>query len=333
MKVTALVFSAMVASGAAFGIEEDKDFPAFQKFMQTYNRVYATQSETQGRFLIFKDNLRLIEERNNDGGMDVHGINHFTDIHPAEFRAKYLGTHINVDANKEKYLKTFNETELVTAPTAIDWRTKGAITPVKNQGQCGSCWAFSTTEQVESDTFLATGKLNVLSPQQIVSCDTVDGGCNGGNPINGYAYVNGAKGLESNANYPYTSGTTQTDGTCSFDAADVVKNTSPTSYSLISSKASQEQNMYTQILSSPMSVCVDATIWQTYQSGIITAADNCGTSIDHAVQAVGIQGGSTPAWIVRNSWTDSWGLEGYILVATGANNCGITAEATITNPN
>merc|ERR1711964_839780 len=125
-------------------------------------------------------------------------------------------------------------------------------TAVKNQGQCGSCWAFSTTEQIESDTFLSTGTLYTLAPQQIVSCDTVDLGCNGGNPINAYSYVSGAGGLEYSNDYPYTSGTTQQDGTCSFDSADIAKDTKPTGYKLISSEASQESNMYTQIMTSPM---------------------------------------------------------------------------------
>merc|ERR1711964_573794 len=113
-------------------------------------------------------------------------------------------------------------------------------TAVKNQGQCGSCWAFSTTEQLESDTFLSTGKLVTLAPQQIVSCDTVDLGCNGGNPINAYSYVAGVGGMEYSTDYPYTSGTTQEDGTCNFNSGDIAPNTAPTSYTMIASKASQE---------------------------------------------------------------------------------------------
>lgn len=328
-----LVAASTLAVASATAMEADPDFLAFSSFMEKYNRHYSSQAEVAGRFQIFKDNLRLIEERNNDGGMDQHAVNQFADIHPNEFAAKYLGTRLlgrNLAENQIEY----NETQLVAAPKTIDWRAKGAVTPVKNQGQCGSCWAFSTTEQIESDTFLATGKLDVLSPQQIVSCDTVDGGCNGGNPINGYSYVYSAGGIEFDKDYPYTSGTTQADGTCTFNAKFIAANTKPTTYGLVSQSASQESNMYTQILDTPMSVLVQATTWQTYSGGIITSKDGCGTNIDHAVQAVGIgQSGGVTYWIVRNSWSATWGEDGYVYVQTGSNVCGITSQATITNPN
>lgn len=330
MKFTILAAAfAAVAHGA--NIEQDPEFPKFMAFVAKYKKSYNNQAEVEGRFNIFKDNLKLIEARNNDGGKDVHGVNQFADIHPNEFKNMYHGAHLS-GINDPSLVKSFNNTASAK-PVNIDWRLKGAITPVKNQGQCGSCWAFSTTEQIESDVFLKTGKLNVLAPQQIVSCDTVDAGCNGGNPINAYSYVQKAGGLEYLSDYPYTSGTSQTNGVCDFTSSDVAANTAPTGYTIISQSASQEANMYLQIQSSPMSVCVDATLWQTYQSGIITAADNCGTSIDHAVQAVGIGGANTdtPYWIVRNSWTDTWGEDGYVYVATGSNNCGITAEATVTS--
>eukprot|EP00591_Stephanopyxis_turris_P009946 CAMPEP_0195507252 /NCGR_PEP_ID=MMETSP0794_2-20130614/734_1 /TAXON_ID=515487 /ORGANISM="Stephanopyxis turris, Strain CCMP 815" /LENGTH=329 /DNA_ID=CAMNT_0040633871 /DNA_START=91 /DNA_END=1080 /DNA_ORIENTATION=- len=329
MKFTLVLATAAVASG--FGIEKDADYAQFQEFVETYGKTYNNQAEVEGRFNIFKQNLALIKERNSDGGKDVHAVNKFADIHPDEFKKMYHGARLS-GVDDPSLVKQFNTT---AKPANIDWRLKGAVTAVKNQGQCGSCWAFSTTEQIESDTFLATGVLNTLAPQQIVSCDTVDDGCNGGNPINAYSYVKGAGGVEFLKNYPYTSGTTQTAGACDFDKADVAKNTKPTGYNIISQSASQEVNMYSQIQESPMSVCVDATLWQTYSSGIITAADNCGTSIDHAVQAVGIGGADTdtPYWIVRNSWAADWGEDGYVYVATGSNNCGITAEATITDPN
>lgn len=328
MKLTLFFAGAAVASGLA--IEKDADFAAFQRFTQKYGKVYNNQAEVEGRFNIFKANLQLIKERNNDGGMDVHGVNQFADIHPQEFKSMYHGAYLS-GVNDADLVKSFNESS--SKLKNVDWRLKGAVTPVKNQGQCGSCWAFSTTEQIESDTFLKTGVLPVLSPQQIVSCDTVDAGCNGGNPINAYHYVQGAGGIEYIKDYAYTSGTTQTNGVCDFQKSNVAPNTAPVSYSIISQSASQEKNMYAQIQESPMSVCVDATLWQTYQSGIITAADNCGTSIDHAVQAVGVGGvdTDTPYWIVRNSWTSSWGQEGYVYVATGSNVCGITAEATVTS--
>ena len=171
----------------------------------------------------------------------------------------------------------------------MDWRGDSshatAVTAVKNQGQCGSCWAFSATEEIESCTKLGGGDLPVLAPQQITSCDTVDAGCNGGNTNTAYQYVISAGGMEAETSYPYTSGTTEQSGTCTFNAADIT--TKITGFSYVSEEASQEGKMLTQVASSPISVCVDATIWQTYTSGIITAASNCGTALDHCVQVAG----------------------------------------------
>jgi len=340
MKVFALL--SVIASAYAMDMDADPTFPLFQKFMQKYNRRYNTQSEVAGRFSIFKSNLKLIKKRNSDGGLDKHGINQFTDIHPNEFKSTYLGL---LPLHKDKFVMNnhvetvFNETELYLAETgsikSINWVTEGATTPVKNQGQCGSCWSFSATEQVESATFLATGKLPMLAEQTLVSCDTVDAGCNGGNPINAWGQMNGWGGDEFNVDYPYTSGTTQADGTCKgINKKDIATHTQPNSYSMIASAASDESAMAVQIQKSPMSVCVDAAnLWQTYTGGLVTASDGCGTSIDHAVQAVGINtdtfnGEKKTYWIVRNSWTSSWGEQGYIYVEYGQNNCGITSQAT-----
>jgi len=177
----------------------------------------------------------------------------------------------------------------------------------------GSCWSFSATEQVESTVFLNTGVLPFLAEQTLVSCDTVDAGCNGGNPINAWGAMNGWGGDEYNSDYPYTSGTTQQDGTCKgIVNKDIAAHSQPNSYSMIASAASDESAMAVQIQHSPMSVCVDAAnLWQTYTGGLVTAADNCGTTIDHAVQAVGINtdtfnGQRKTYWIVRNSWTAQW---------------------------
>lgn len=341
MKLFALV--SILASAYALDMTADRDFPLFQRFMKKYNRRYATQSETLGRFSIFKDNLQLIRERNSDGGLDSHGLNQFTDVHPNEFKSQYLGL---IPLHKDKWVMenhlepVFNETDLRMAELgtikSVNWATAGATTPVKNQGQCGSCWSFSATEQVESTIYQNTGTLDLLAEQTLVSCDTTDSGCNGGNPINAWGVMNGWGGDEFNKDYPYTSGSTQQDGTCSgIKTKDIAANSKPNTYSMIASKASDESAMAVQIQSSPMSICVDAAnLWQTYTGGLVTAADNCGTTIDHAVQAIGINtdtfsdGKKHTYWIVRNSWTDTWGEQGYIWVEYGANNCGITSQAT-----
>jgi C1A family cysteine protease len=266
----------------------------------------------------------------------VAAPNQFSGLTETEIQRFYLGTILRpfpaMPSQEAEVVKDF-----ITLPTSFNsvdqWPS--CVHAIRDQARCGSCWAFSATEQIESDTFLATGVLNVLAPQQIVSCDTVDLGCNGGNPINAYSYVSNAGGVEFSKDYPYTSGTTQANGVCSFNAKDIAKNTAPTGYTLISSKPTQEKNMLTQMEKSPMSVCVDATLWQTYQSGIITVASQCGTSIDHAVQAVGYNAEEN-YWIVRNSWAADWGENGYIRMAIntdGPGVCGVLLDSNVPETN
>jgi len=211
----------------------------------------------------------------------------------------------------------------VKADGNVDWRTKGAVTDVKDQGQCGSCWAFSATEQIETDVAMATGHLYTLAPQQIVSCDKTDLGCNGGNTETAYEYVS-KSGLEAESSYPYKSGNSGNTGRCEYNSAKTVVSIS--SYKSVSKKKSSEGKMLTQIAKSPISVCVDAGKWQTYRRGVL--GRTCGTSLDHCVQAVGYNapGGY---WVVRNSWNTDWGIKGYIYVKEGIDACGIAKDATI----
>jgi len=201
-----------------------------------------------------------------------------------------------------------------------DWRTKGAVTAVKDQAQCGSCWAFSTTEAIESYAFLAGQPLKILSPQQINSCDKNDGGCNGGNTETAYRYVESAGGLELEADYPYTSGTGRT-GTCKFDASKIA-----ISIKGYKSVARGESNLQNALGSGPVSVCLAARAFQSYHSGILSQCDN---QVDHCVQAVGFDTtNSVPYWIVRNSWGTSWGERGYIRVEMGKDLCRISDDVT-----
>jgi|Transcript_42876 C1A family cysteine protease len=318
-------------------IASDADFAAFKNFIDKYRGGlgYGSEAETIGRFNAFKANLHLAEKRNARAALQArpglkrerHGITQFMDLTPQEFKTKYTG--LRPTKNKTAgTMKIHPHADRIAAiAQSIDWNSKGALTPIKNQGQCGSCWAFSATEQLESQYFQKYGVLKELSPQQVVSCDYTCNGCGGGNPIEAWGYVSGFGGQEPNLDYPYTSGVTGQTGTCTSNAADVTEDVGST-YSLIAQSPSQESNMLAQIQESPMSVCVDATLWQTYQGGVITAASGCGTQIDHAVQATGYNAEGN-YWIVRNSWGESWGENGFVWVEYGANVCGITDQATI----
>merc|ERR1712217_1015650 len=249
------------------------------------------------------------------------------DLSAQEFSTKAKGLIPSTIKNFTKTLVHPSVNTIGQTAKSIDWNAKGVLTPIKNQGQCGSCWAFSATEQLESQYYQKYGTLKELSPQQITSCDTTCAGCGGGNPIEAWGYVYGFGGQELSSDYPYTSGVTGQTGTCTSNPADIAEDVGST-YTLIASEPSQESNMLAQIQQSPMSVCVDAQLWQTYQGGVITAASGCGTQIDHAVQATGYNAEGN-YWIVRNSWGESWGENGFVWVEYGSNVCGITDQATI----
>ena len=313
-------------------MHKDADFPAFSRFVDKFRGgvPYRDELETVGRFSAFKKTLTLIEERNRKGGAK-HGVTKFADLTVDEFRRMHTGFHPAPEQLKKKLLVRDHAAPTNLTSPSIDWAAKGALTPIKNQGQCGSCWAFSASEQLESDFFLQEGTLKELSPQMLVSCDTSSLGCNGGNPINAWQYVHAYGGQDSRASYPYTSGVTQQTGTCDATAKARVEDVTTALGYMISNTPSMESNMLAQMAQSPMSVVVDATLWQTYESGVITASDGCGTAVDHAVQATGYNAAGN-YWLVRNSWGTDWGAAGFVYVEYGSNVCGITTQATIAAP-
>jgi C1A family cysteine protease len=304
--------------------EEDEATASFRTFLTTYNKEYKNATEFDYRLSVFKKNLEIVDARNAEGEAE-HGITKFSDLTPEEFRSFYLGYVAPSAARVELDLPLGNSSNAAS----VDWRgkTPAVLTPVKNQAQCGSCWAFSATEQIETDYAMAGNKIISLGVQQIVSCDKTDDGCNGGNTETAYEYVKKAGGLETEANYPYTSGKGKTGRCKDAPAKEVV---SIKGYNTVSKTEVSEKKMVTQIANSPISVCVDATKWQTYTKGII--GRTCGKQLDHCVQAVGLNtDGAKPYWIVRNSWASDWGEQGYIYVEEGINACGIAKDATTVN--
>jgi len=312
-------FLGLIATVSAATISGDV-MSAFLNFQKTYDKSY-TDAEFPKRLEIFTNNIERVNKLNAEhiliGGEAVHGVTKFSDLTPEEFKSMYL-TYVPRNASEIEHRPQL----VLDGPMAadVDWRTKGAVTAVKDQGQCGSCWAFSATEAIESYFFLKKGQLVTLSPQQITSCDKVDGGCNGGWPYRAYQYVKSVGGLESSADYPYTSGSGQT-GTCKFVSSKVVAGTGLTGYTAIPQSESQLQ---TALNNGPASVCVAADAFQSYRGGILRS---CPGSIDHCVQAVGYDS-TANFWIVRNSWGVGWGEDGYIRIAMGSNLCQIDQDAT-----
>jgi len=297
----------------------DKEFIAFQ---HKYGKIYASSEEFNMRLAIFKNNIARAAKLQAHSTNAKYGVTKFMDMTPDEFKNIVLMKKTVKPSQKNQW---FGHTPLIPEGTTFDWRnhSPAVVTPVYNQAQCGSCWAFSITENIESQWALAGNQLTSLSMQQVVSCDTNDDGCGGGDPPTAYEYVIGAGGLESYADYPYTSENGNT-GSCQFNAADIVAHIS--SYTTIGSEQ-QAQSYLTS--NGPLSVCVDAESWQYYNGGIITTSDDCGTSLDHCVMITGYgtQDGVS-YWWVRNSWGTDWGQSGYLQVQSMQDVCGIAQEIT-----
>jgi len=305
----------------------------FIEFQRTYGKAYESNDEFEHRFRIFKDNQKKASELQLQNPRATFGVNKFSDLSSDEFAAQYLMP--NVDF-KNDYIRPPSKDFSIEAPknvrgcspdpTNYDWDSCGVITPIYNQGACGSCWAFSATETIESYYALAGYPLTQLAMEQIVDCDTQgqDEGCNGGFPSGAYSYVQSAGGIETLADYPYTAEGGES-GQCNFQSSDIVADVAN------SNSIDGESGLYSQTSSAsggPVSVCVDASSWQSYTGGVLTS---CGNSVDHCVQLVGYAnyGESGAYWIVRNSWGADWGEQGFIWVAIGQDLCSIGDYATI----
>jgi len=320
-----LVLFAVLAVSFAIGFA---DLSAFDSWAKKYGKTYNTAQEKAVRMRNFVASLQRIGQKNaNNTNGAMYGLTKFSDMTPEEFSSTVLMKNrifpqhnVEVDILKPSR---------IGAPSSFDWRTASntPITPVKDQGQCGSCWAFSVAETAESVNILnGNGNANSLrvSEQQIVDCDTSDDGCNGGLPESAWTYIISTGGLDSESSYPYTA----EDGTCQFNAKNIVAKVSGWKYA---TSSGDETTLQTNLLAQPISICVDAANWQDYTSGVMTAWE-CAwvVELDHCVQLVGYNSGASPAyWIVRNSWGTTWGESGYIRLTMGENTCGLTEEATM----
>jgi len=289
----------------------------FAQFKEKFGKTYLTRSEHQLRFDIFKTNLKKIEEHNKSGASWTMGVNQFSDLTDAEFQSMHMGGY--------KRLPTpANNFSIVTKPAKdlpaeIDWRTKGVVTDVKNQGQCGSCWAFCTTEMIESYAGIATGSTPVLSSQQVTSCTPNPlscggtGGCMGSIPQLGYTYIQ-LFGHVQEDDYPYTSGSTTQTGDCMYDFMNTAPVVGITGYNTL---APNDQDAVMTHLAEvgPLAVAVYASGWSRYSGGVYDGCDfDSNIALNHAVQLVGYGTDAAEGdyWIVRNSWGSGWGEGGYI---------------------
>jgi len=312
--VVVAIASSLAIRPGSFQIERVR----FDAFKETFGKIYATAEESERRYAIFVENLAVIEALNAKKDGATYGVTQFADLTKEEFTNQYLmktiplassGTvaKVNVSAN---------------IPTAFNWvgHNPAVVTPVYNQGQCGSCWAFSATENMESRWALAGHPLVSLAMQQVVDCDTADYGCSGGWPYNAYKYVISAGGMDPLADYPYIA----ENEACRFNPSQVVAKFS--SWEYVTTSQNEDQMRSYLVAKGPLSVCVDASNWSFYTGGIFPAS-SCSTSIDHCVQATGYDV-TNGYWVIRNSWGTSWGLQGFMQLQYGQNACAVAQVVT-----
>jgi len=299
--IAALLVAVVMARMAP--LSESEYQRQFVKFVGDYQKTYdASQMFT--RFNTFKYWVDYVRNHNtNNNSTWEAGINEFSDLSPAEFKKIYLSGLI---LDLAEAPEPSQEVDLSALPNDVDWRGK-AVTPVKNQGQCGSCWAFSATGAMEGYSATKKGSLPSLSEQQMVDCAGSSGnqGCNGGWPNRAIQWAK--QGSASESAYPYTG----RQGTCKKPSATFTPPGART--------GSGEPTLASQLNSFPVSVCVDASGgFQSYKGGIFQGP--CGSQLNHAILAVGY---TSSYWIVKNSWGTGWGSGGYIYMGRGKNLCGV----------
>nr|GEV19111.1 senescence-specific cysteine protease SAG39-like [Tanacetum cinerariifolium] len=302
-----LVFGMWACQVTSRTLNEETMLQRHQEWMARYGRVYRDDVEKEMRFKIFKSNVAYIETFNNAGNHAYKlSVNEFADQTSDEFKATRNGFKFPSERTLRE-TTPFRYDDVTAVPSTMDWRKKGAVTPIKDQGQCGSCWAFSTIAATEGITQLTTGKLISLSEQELMDCDRsgVDQGCEGGYMDDGFKFIVQNKGINTEAAYPYQA----TDATCN-TKKESIRAANITGHEDV--PANSEAALLKAVAMQPVSVAVDASEFQFYSSGVLNGT--CGTQLDHGVTAVGY--GTTDDgmkyWLVKNSWGTTWGEEGYI---------------------
>lgn len=290
----------LVVGGAAVSRWEQ-----FQQFAELHNKNYESYELFSHRFAIFSENMDYADKVNRAFLNYTLGITPFADLTENEFRSYHMN-----GVALSRTCDMYSSSNSVTVPDTLDWRTEGKVTPVKDQGQCGSCWSFSATGAMEGAWAIATGDLVSLSEQQLVDCSATfeygNHGCNGGLMDGAFNYAM-ANGMCTEADYQYEAENDQCDTSCT----PVVEISGCRDVPANNQKVLKEA-----VALGPVSIAIEADTrtFQLYTSGVITSGA-CGTNLDHGVLIVGYgEESSLPFWLVKNSWGASWGENGYVKI-------------------
>jgi len=329
MRVAALVSLAALLGAEGVNAHWGADF---EQFMQKFGKRYS-DAEKVTKFANFVDNMMAAKKLTEQaGGTATYGMTPLSDLSQAEFERlnalrvnnEDIDAHVARSAAQGHNVKTVNP---VSLPTSFDWRPKGAVTEVKDQARCGSCWAFGTVASIEGNNFVKNDKLISLSEQELVSCDSNDMGCNGGLPSNAYQWMlSNNQGLETESDYSYTAGGGIT-GTCKVDQSK--ERIFLSNYQSISQ---DEDEIAAKLMEyGPLAVAINASgLVQSYTGGIIKG--NCAGRINHAVTIVGFgEENGQKFWTIKNSWGKQYGEQGYFRMARGIGQCLVNTMVTAAN--
>lgn len=335
------------------GLTEERVYAKFEKFKAKYNRNYATIQETLHKYSIFKTNyLNALQLRDNSMSSNNVGITEFMDLTPEEFQEHYLkqsttedkdiidipqwnykqppvvnnetpegeGTlYEEIKQTETKFLSEEQDTsrKLQSNPSSYDWRSKGVVSGVLNQGACGGCWAFNSLAAVESAYARKYNKLIAFSPQQIIDCNQSGFGCSGGTIMGALSYLK-SYGAQPLSSYPYK----QKKGYCNYNSKQGIARVA----SYYRSNTSDEASIASMLFNAgPLAININASSFQYYKGGIFNPS-SCSNSVNHGVTIVGYgQSNGSPYWIVKNSWGSQWGEAGYFRIYRGRKLCGMTS--------
>lgn len=312
----------MMLSAYSYSLHESAKFGSW---MKKHGKMYMSREEHSYRKSIFLQTEKMIKEHNSGNHSYTLGHNQFSDMTFTEFQKKMLMAeqHCSATEHSSKQIEIDNRQRLLL-PDAVDWRLKGIVSPVKNQGHCGSCWAFSTIAAMESHMTLAFNEHVILSEQQLLDCAQAfdNHGCNGGLPSHAFEYIHYNHGLMSEQDYPYLANQS---AKCFFNPAKA-----EAFVGKINNITAKDEQELTEAVAmyGPVSIAYQvASDFKQYKNGVYdsTVCKSGPEDVNHAVLAVGYgtDYNGKPYWIVKNSWGTSWGMEGYFNIARGKNMCGL----------